>query len=139
MAEKEPAIRGVGRRRISDVLNFKKVEQIIRECSGRSIAKSPVNDKGIRYNRNGMLLGRLNVVNVGLLLGAEEDEYRGGGLRVKSPCSTSIHCWGGSHLTHTQEGFASEKKIAVNTAQRAGEGCAPLLLRNGRKRAARKR
>lgn len=52
----------------------KKVEQIIRECSGRSIAKSPVNDKGIRYNRNGMLPGRLNVVNVGLLLGAEEDE-----------------------------------------------------------------
>lgn len=75
VAEKEPAIRGVGRRRISDVLNFKKkVEQIIRECSGRSIAKSPVNDKGIRYNRNGMLPGRLNVVNVGLLLGAEEDE-----------------------------------------------------------------
>lgn len=50
----------------------------------------------------------------------------GGGLRGKSPWSTSIHCWGGSHLTRIQEGFASEKKtFAVNTTQRAGEGCDP--------------
>lgn len=51
----------------------------------------------------------------------------GGGLRGKSPWSTSIHCWGGSHLTHIREGFASEKKqtFAVNTTQRAGEGCDP--------------
>lgn len=34
----------------------------------------------------------------------------GGRLRGKSPWSTSIHCWGGSHLTHIREGFASEKK-----------------------------
>lgn len=46
----------------------------------KSIAKSLLNDKGIRYNRDGMLLGQLNVVNVRLLLGVAEDEYGGGGL-----------------------------------------------------------
>ena len=60
------------------------------------MAKSLLNDKGIRYNGDGMLLGRLNVVNVGLLLGVAEDEYRGGGLREKSHCTTSLHCWVGS-------------------------------------------
>lgn len=65
---------------------------MIRESSGRGMAKSLLNDKGIRYNGDGMLLRRLNVVNVELLLGAAEDEYRGGGLREKSQCSTSSYC-----------------------------------------------
>ncbi len=105
VGEKEPGMRGVGvwGRRLSDVRNLKKSSENIRECSGKSIAKSLLNDKGIRYNGDGMLLGRLNVVNVGLLLGVAEDEFRGGGLTVKSQCTTSIHCWGGLHLTHVQE------------------------------------
>lgn len=66
-----------------------------------------------------MLLGRLNVVKVGLLSGAEEDEYRGGGLGVKSPCSTSVHCWRGSYLTHIWEGFTAEKESSeCNTGLR---------------------
>lgn len=76
---------------------------------GESIAKSLLNDKGIRYNRDGVLLGRLSVVNVRLLLGVAEDEYRGGGLRAKSQCITSIHCRGGLHLTHIQEIFPPEE------------------------------
>lgn len=65
------------------------------------MAKSLLNDNGVRHNGSGMLLGRLNVVNVGLLSGAGEDEYRSGGPRGKSRRRTSIHCWGGSRLrTH---------------------------------------
>lgn len=60
--------------RLSGVCNFFfcKVEQIIHECSGKSIAKSRLNYKGIRYNGDGMLLGWLNVVNMGLLLGLQQ-------------------------------------------------------------------
>lgn len=70
------------------------------QCSGKSIAKSLLNDKGIRYNGDGMLLGKLNVVNVGLLLGVAEDEYRGGGLGKKSQSTTSIYCQGSLQLIH---------------------------------------
>lgn len=64
---------GIGNRRLSDECN-----------TGKTIAKSLLNYKGINYNGDGMLLGQLNVVNIGLLLLIAEDESRGGGLREKS-------------------------------------------------------
>lgn len=88
MKQKEAGMRGIGigNRRLSDECN-----------TGKTIAKSLLNYKGIKYNGDGMLLGQLNVVNIGLLLLIAEDESRGGGLREKSQCTTSLHCWGGSH------------------------------------------
>ncbi|MEQ2284356.1 hypothetical protein AMECASPLE_020847 [Ameca splendens] len=76
---------GAGSRKAGSVVhNLKKVEQIIDECSGKSMAESLLNSKGIRYKGDGMLLAQLNVVNTGLLLGVAEDESRGEGLGKKS-------------------------------------------------------
>lgn len=90
------------------------------------MAKSLLNDNGVRHNGSGMLLGRLNVVNVGLLSGAGEDEYRSGGPRGKSRRRTSIHCWGGSRLTNTWEGFFFPSGETQRRTQRAGEGPSSL-------------
>lgn len=112
-----------GSRRLSDACaSFKKVEQIIHECSGRSIAKSPLNYKGVRYNGDGMLLGRLNVVNTGLLSAAAEDASRGGGWREKSRRATSLHyCRGGKvciQRAYIQEVFSAPERRQDNNGSR---------------------
>lgn len=87
-----------------------------------------MDDNGIRYNGDGMLLGQLNVVNVGLLLGVAQDEYRGGSLREKSqnyklPLLRRL-------TFNAHAGCFCYRRNAVRITLRAGDACAILLVQN---------
>lgn len=87
-----------------------------------------MDDKGIRYNGDGMLLGQLNVVNVGLLLGAAQDEYRGGSLREKSQHYKLPLLRRLTFNAHT--GCFCYRKNAVRKTRRAGDACADPVVQN---------